>query len=286
MSSLRAVAPGKINLSLRLQSRDKEGMHPLVSLAQSIGRWDIVTMQEAEDDALEAVGADLPTGSGNLVWKAVEALRRETGREVPVEITLTKRLPTAAGLGGGSADAAAALRLYADIAGVGAEAIDKVAPGVGSDVPFCLVGGLRKMHGYGEGLSPSLEIADDYWVVVAVPPFELSTPRVYEAWDKIGEPDGLAVSGNSLPPSLRGHAPLVNDLYPAAVSLEPILDDWRSQLAESWDRPVLLSGSGPSLFAFFSDQAEAEGALSLVPQEARSAFAAPPIGYGARRDEQ
>lgn len=285
MSALRALAPGKINLSLRVHSPDGTGMHPLESLAQSIDHGDILTISETDEDLLTIFGADLPTDGDNLVWKAVRALRDHSGRQQPVGFELTKRLAVAAGLGGGSSDAAAALILYKDLAGLTDVDLDTVAAGVGADVVFCLHGGLRWMRGYGERLSASLPPADDYHVAVAVPPFPLDTPRVYAAWDRLGEPEGYRVAGRSLPPSLRSHAPLINDLYPAAAACEPLLDDWRAELAAVWDRPVLLSGSGPALFSFFGDESEAEEGVSLVAHEARSAFVAAPIGCGVRRDD-
>ena len=140
------------------------------------------------------------------------------------------------------------------------------------------------MEGYGERLSGPLGHADDYWVVVAVPPFELDTPRVYQAWDRLGEPEGSAVTDSAVPPSLRSHGPMLNDLYPAAVHCEPALDDWRAEMETRWSRPVLLSGSGPSLFAFFADEVEAADGLAAVPGEARASFSTSPIEYGARVD--
>lgn len=281
---IRATAPAKLNLSLRIRPPDATGYHPLVGLAQSIGWADFLEFEESDEDDLTIAGADLPTDGSNLVWKAIAALRTEAaGDDRPVRLHLTKRVPAAAGLGGGSSDAAAALRLYADHIGYSGD-LDGVGASIGADVPFCLHGGLRWIEGYGERLSGPIEIADDYWVVVAVPPIELSTPAVYTAWDRIGGPEGFAVSGSDLPPSLRRHEALINDLYPAAVACDPSVDDWRAELAGTWDRPVLLSGSGPSLFGFFADEDEARAALAVVPETARSAFAAAPIGYGARID--
>ena len=89
------------------------------------------------------------------------------------------------------------------------------------------------------------------------------------------------MSGTAIPPGIRRHGPLVNDLYPAAVSIEPDLDDWRVELKSRWNRPVLMSGSGPSLYAFFRDTAEAGEGLDLVPEEARGAFVAVPKDRGA-----
>lgn len=285
MTGRRAWAPAKVNLSLRVRSRDAGGLHPLVSLVQSISWRDRLAIEESDEDRLEVEGADLPVGRDNLIWKAVDALRGEAGLTAPVAFSLVKRTPPAAGLGGGSADAAAALLLYAGHVGH-RQSLDAVAASVGADVPFCLHGGLRWMEGYGERLSGPLRSADDYWVAVAVPPFELSTPRVYAAWDGLGEPAGTVIPVAAVPPSLRQHGPMVNDLYPAAVSLQPALDDWRAELAARWDRPVMLSGSGPSLFAFFADRVEAEEAVRLIPGEARATAAARPLDHGAVLDDQ
>ena len=286
MNRMRAIAPAKVNLSLRIRSKDASGLHPIVSLAQTIGWHDVLTLEDADEDSLVVHGAEIPTDGSNLVWKAVTALRAEAGTDRPAAFELTKRIPAAAGLGGGSSDAAAALRLYGRHVSVADSSLDSVAPSVGADVAFCLHGALRWVEGYGEKLSAPLDAADDYWVVVAVPPFELDTPGVYAAWDRLDEPQGPSISGTSLPPSLRSYGPLSNDLYPAAVAQNAALDDWRAELAMHWDRDILLSGSGPSLFGFFADEPEARGGLSLVPTEARSAFAAEPIGYGVLLDDQ
>ena len=281
MSARRALAPAKLNLSLHVRRMDSSGLHPVRGLTLSIGRNDILDMAPAESDHLEIHGADLPTGDENLVWKAVSALRSGQTDRPPVRFELWKRIPVAAGLAGGSADAAAALLLYGGL--VGSDPADLVQPAeaIGADVNFCLRGGLRWIGGYGEQLGDRLDRDGDFVLVVAVPPFMLETARVYSAWDRIGEPEGPIVSGMAIPPGIRRHGPLVNDLYPAAVSVEPDLDDWRVELESRWDRPVLMSGSGPSLYAFFTDQAEAGEGLELVPEEARDAFVAMPQGQGA-----
>jgi len=274
-------APAKLNLSLRISPPDATGMHPLRSLVQTIGRWDILTMAESDEDGLSVIGADVPHDGDNLVWQAVHAIRRAGRNDRPIDMTLTKRIPAAAGLGGGSSDAAAALLAYADLVGFDPGALASLAAEVGADVPFLLEGGLRFIEGHGEQLSPKLPQADDYRVVVAVPDFELSTPAVYRQWDLLGGPIGQALPDRAVPPSLRDEEPLANDLYGAAVAIESRVGDWRSELTDRWGRPVAMSGSGPSLFGFFADRAEAEEALGVVPGEARGAFVAAPIEHGA-----
>ncbi|MCE2530841.1 MAG: hypothetical protein J4G11_13385 [Acidimicrobiia bacterium] len=280
MPALRALAPAKLNLSLHARRVDSSGLHPVRGLTLSIGWYDILVMSPAESDHLEIHGTDLPTGDENLVWKAVSAVRSGQRDSPPARFELWKRIPVAAGLAGGSSDAAAALLLYGSLAGRDRDQVARLAAAIGADVSFCLRGGLRWIGGYGEQLGDRLDRGGDFVLVVAVPPFMLETARVYSAWDRLGEPKGRTVSGTAIPPGIRRHGPLVNDLYPAAVSIEPDLDDWRVELESRWDRPVLMSGSGPSLYAFFPDQAEAEEGLDMVPNEARDAFVALPQEQG------
>lgn len=282
MAARKAIAPAKLNFSLEVRPRDGTGLHPMRGLTQSIGWYDLLKLERSGTDRLTVYGADLTTGDDNLVWKAVRVLRELTGRYRKVKIELWKRLPVAAGLAGGSSDAAAALLLYRALIGRQTGALDAAAAMIGADVTFCLHGGLRWIGGYGEKLGPPLGESEGLFVVVSVPPFPLHTARVYQAWDTLNGPQGPGVAGSDLPPSLRVRGPLRNDLYPAAVACEPLLDDWRAELENRWDRRVLLSGSGPALFAFFMDRQEANEALALVPSEAGSAFAAPTIGHGAR----
>ena len=282
MGILRAEAPAKVNLSLRVRPRDASGLHPVRGLTQSIGWHDILTMEESDADRLRVHGADLPSGEDNLVWKAVGALRRRGADHRPVSVRLWKRIPVEAGLAGGSADAAAALLLYGRLVGWGRSEADAAAVSIGSDVRFCLYGGRRWIDGYGERVGARLGSGGGFAVAVAVPPFSLATPLVYEVWDRLDGPRGPQVSGRDLPPDLRTHGPLSNDLYAAAARAEPLVDDWRSELANRWDRPVLMSGSGPSLFGFFPDEAEAGEARDIVPSGARAAWAAPAVDYGAR----
>lgn len=254
-------APAKLNLDLRVGSRDESGLHPLRSLVQTIEWCDRLTVEAGDEDLLEITGADLDVGDDNLVWRAVREL--VPGRRPPLAIELEKLIPVAAGLGGGSADAAATLAAVADLLGVEREAVERAAPRVGSDVPFALVGGTAWMEGHGEILT-RLDPLEGFAVAVAVPDFELATSDVYRRWDEMDEPLGPEIAGPGLPPALRGQGELRNDLTPAAVELRPELGEWMTELARAWGRPVIMSGSGPACFAFFLDLDEAEGARSGI----------------------
>jgi 4-diphosphocytidyl-2-C-methyl-D-erythritol kinase len=273
-------APAKLNLSLQVRSADASGLHPLRSLVQTIEWCDVLSFEEGDEDRLEVIGADLPEGGDNLVWRAISALRAATGMKQPyLDIRLDKSVAVAAGLGGGSSDAAAALFAVARLSRVSPVVAEAVAPTVGSDVPFLMTGGTSWMEGHGEKLS-AVRLDGDYAVVVVVPPFELATGAVYEMWDRLQEPEGKEVSGRRLPPALREVGPLRNDLTTAATSLAPELADWMDDLSRLLDRPVFMTGSGPGLFAYFADEDEAASAAQSAPKSARATMTARPRPRG------
>jgi 4-diphosphocytidyl-2-C-methyl-D-erythritol kinase len=276
----RWEAPAKVNLSLQVGPADPSGLHPLRSLVQTIEWADLLTIEEGEEDRLVVEGADLPTGGDNLIWKAVSALRTAAGMSGPcLDLHLRKALPVAAGLGGGSSDAAAALLGLARLAKASPVVAEAVAPTVGADVPFLLVGGCAWAEGHGE-LLERVDLRPDFALAVAVPPAQLSTGEVYRNWDRLEQPEGPSFSGRQLPPSLRPYGPLRNDLTPAAVGLHPELADWISDLSGRFGRPVAMTGSGPGLFAYFGDLDEATSALAALPASTRAAAAALPRGRG------
>jgi len=273
---MRAEAFAKVNLSLRVGARDASGKHPLRSLVQSIDWADRIDLDAAPADSFAVTGLPAPADESNLAWRAVEAVRAASARPGPAALILEKRIPLAAGLGGGSADAAASLVLAAAMFGVSDP--DRLAPGLGADVPFCLLGGSAWMEGYGERLTPLPPVAG-FWLAVAVPPFEVSTGAAYARWDDLDGPGGPAVAGRDLPPELRPFEPLANDLVPAALSLVPGLGDWAADLRRLWGRSVLMSGSGPAHFAFFPTASEAGAAAGAVAG-ARGARACRPVPQG------
>ncbi|HJU52587.1 MAG TPA: 4-diphosphocytidyl-2C-methyl-D-erythritol kinase [Acidimicrobiia bacterium] len=273
-------APAKVNLSLELGPRQATGLHPLRSLVLCIDWNDVLHFEESDEDHLQVVGADLPDDGENLVWKAVSAIRR--GSRPQLSIRLEKSIAVAAGLGGGSSDAAATLSAVADLTGRDSEAIRSAAVEVGADVALFLTGGLQWMEGYGDRLTRAKAIPD-FALAVAVPPFELETARVYERWDYLDDPRGLEIEARRLPPSLRPLGPLRNDLTPAAIDLQPELADFIAELSGTWEQPVLMSGSGPALFGLFPDLGEAADAAAAVPSSYRQRHAAGPRANGVER---
>jgi 4-diphosphocytidyl-2-C-methyl-D-erythritol kinase len=211
---VRALA--KLTLSLRVTGVRGDGWHLLDAEMVTLDLADQLTFSEGE--GLEVVGsAGLDSGPTNLVLRALRA----TGRTARVR--LEKRIPVGAGLGGGSADAAAVLR-WAGCSDL------ELAATLGSDVPFCLVGGRARVRGGGEVVEPLP--FDDRTFTLLTPPFPVSTAAVYRAWDDLGGPS----------------ADGPNDLEPAALRVEPRLAEWRDRLGDATGREPRLAGSGGTWF--------------------------------------
>ena len=277
---MRVHAYAKVNLSLHVGSVRADGLHALSGLFTSISWHDDLHIDTAENDAFEAIAsAQIPDGEDNLSWRAAVAVRQKLDTEVGLAVQLGKRIPAAAGLGGGSADAAATLAAIGRLLSVDDRVLGEIAFDLGSDVPFCLVGGFALVEGAGELVLP-LKALTGFAMAVVVPPIELSSAMVFAAWDRLGSPEGLALADSDIPPTLRSHIPLRNDLTPAAIDVAPVVADWRSELEKAWGRSVAMSGSGASLFGYFLDVDEAKAALEAVPIGARGTRAVVPVPFG------
>ncbi len=285
--------PAKLNLQLAVGPPRADGYHDLVTVFHAVSLFDQVTAEPAGRDGVTVTGegADrVPAGQDNLALRAVAALRAMmTGPAKGfaadpggVHITIAKRIPVAAGLAGGSADAAAALVACNDLwdAGLGQPQLLEVAAGVGSDVAFALLGGTAVGRGRGERLTPALAPATSYHWVLAFADGHLSTPEVYAALDRLraasaGDPPdagkrplrGRPDLDAALMSALRsGDARLVgralgNDLQPAALSLFPALRKTLAAGLELGALGALVAGSGPTC-VFLA--ASADRALDLA----------------------
>jgi 4-diphosphocytidyl-2-C-methyl-D-erythritol kinase len=277
---MRVLAHAKVNLSLRLRPPRRDGLHPLNGLFTSVSWSDELVIDTAAEDRFGGPdGAPVPEGPDNLAWRAVQAVREAAGSRQRLAVELRKRIPVASGLGGGSADAAAALAVTARLLGLPGDAVAELAPTLGSDVPFCLQGGCATVAGVGEQVS-SHDPLSGFALAIVVPPAEVATGDVYRAWDRLGGPEGPVLAARELPPVLRDHAPLANDLTAAAVAVAPVIAEWRTELAALWGRAVVLSGSGAALFGYFVDHDEAAAALDAVPAGSRAAEAVEPTDRG------
>jgi 4-diphosphocytidyl-2-C-methyl-D-erythritol kinase len=270
-------APAKLNLCLYLGPRRDDGLHQLCSLIQPLTLADTLSITESDEDAVVCPGID----GVNLASRALDALRARGWSRPPLRIEIEKRIPVAAGLGGGSADAAAVLRLARD----DVEGVEEFARALGADVPSQLDPGLALMRGAGEEVE-SLPAPGRYGVVMVPSRDGLATAEVYAEADRLGlgrDLSDLDALGERLRAAAQpGATPLAyaqllaNDLQHAALSLRPEIAEALDALEEIGARRALVTGSGPTAFGLFEDFASAERAAdALSPRFADALVAAP-----------
>jgi 4-diphosphocytidyl-2-C-methyl-D-erythritol kinase len=249
---LTAQAPGKVNLCLFLGPLRDDGRHEVVTVLESLSLADRLTVEPAPASAQrdEAVCAGVP--GPNIVSQALDALRARGWDAPPVRVLIEKRIPVAAGMGGGSADAAAVLRMASAIAPVAADVVDELAASLGADVPSQLRPGLFLGTGAGEVVERREPLAEHAFVIVPQD-FGLSTPEVYREADRLGLPRDASDLADQLTAVRAGGMPrLVNDLEPAAVSLRPEIGRALEAVRDVGAEHAMVSGSGPTVFGLFS----------------------------------
>lgn len=251
MRTLRIRTPAKVNLFLRVLGRRPDGYHAIETIFQAIDLEDevVLTMVDGES-SLEVPGFPELSGRDNLVLKAVRALETHTERRLPMKITLCKGIPVAAGLGGGSSDAAAVLAGAQELFDLAlpTENLHRIARTLGADVPFFLRGGSAVGEGIGDILTP-VELPMDYGLVLVNPGFPVVTGSIYAAFSRTltGEPRKGKV-WDVLRESRSPSDMLVNDLQPPAERLHPAIRDAREALERAEIPHTLMSGSGATVF--------------------------------------
>lgn len=265
-----ASAPAKINLFLSVNGRRPDGYHEIVSVMQAVSLEDRVTLAPADRPALkvEPEGA-APTDESNLAVRALTAFSAATGTPGDLSITIRKSIPTASGLAGGSADAAATLVGLNELfrAGLSRKALEKIGAQVGADVPFCVRGATALARGTGTELSP-LACPDQLWWVVASNGGALAAKAVYDEVDRtVATPveDPFELSDALARGDLgRIAAALHNDLYPPAVRLMPSLDETGAALRAAGALGAVMSGSGPAWCALARSRSHAAEIAAAV----------------------
>ena len=273
--AVEVAAPGKVNLILRVLDRRLDSYHNLWSVMQAFDLADTVI---AEADGSEGIrmtceGADLPTDSANLAYRAVECVLARLGLRRGVRIVVRKRLPVAAGVGGGSSDAAATIRALATLLETGWSRTEMAAVGeeVGSDVPFFFYGPTALVEGRGERVSP-LQLEGERWLLLVNPGIAIPTAWAYGKLaaaraNRTKQPDRLPrfephpVAGE--PPVMKWDEllPLIeNDFAPVMEAEYPVLREIRLLLGERGAEAAMLSGSGSTVFGLFATEQSARAA--------------------------
>ncbi|GAF90970.1 unnamed protein product, partial [marine sediment metagenome] len=261
---LRLMAPAKINWTLEVLGRRPDGFHNVKTVLQTIDLFDSLELEPAAELTLEAAGEGLPPPEENLTMRAARRLQKKTGYSGGARMRLTKTIPVAAGLGGGSSDAAAALRGLDRLWGLALphERLAEIAAEVGSDIPFFLRGGTALAEARGERVTP-LPDAPRTAILVVVPALSIpqKTRRMYSLLNLKDYSDGAA--SDRLADALKQGRPLrESDLYDVFGSLAfqafPELQTCRQALVQAGAGAVHLAGSGPALFVLLRDEEQRE----------------------------
>jgi 4-diphosphocytidyl-2-C-methyl-D-erythritol kinase len=280
---LRLTAPAKINWTLEVLGRRPDGFHAVKTILQTIDLFDSLELESAPELTLAATGEGLPPPQENLTMRAARLLQERAGYNGGARMRLTKTIPVAAGLGGGSSDAAAALRgldrLWSLV--LPHERLAELAAEVGSDVPFFLRGGTALAEGRGERITP-LPDAPRTAILMVVPPLSIphKTQRMYSLLGPEDYNDGSA--SDRFADALRQGQPLrESDLYDVFDSLAfrafPELQTCRQALIQAGAEAVHLAGSGPALFVLLRDEEQRGRLARAAASVGAQAFAATTI---------
>jgi 4-diphosphocytidyl-2-C-methyl-D-erythritol kinase len=260
LTAASEIAPAKLNLALHVRGRLPDGRRAIETIFAFCTDGDRVMGEPAEEFSLETAGpfaGDLAGEQNNLVLRAGRALADASGARAGAALRLDKRLPIASGLGGGSADAAATLRLLTALWGIHPEYAEQVAPELGSDVPACLLSLPSRGERAGDVLTPvALPELGGTPVLLVNPRVLVSTAQVYAGWGgRDGGPLGDWREGR-------------NDLEPIAKAIAPEIGTVLHWLSNQEGASVVrMSGSGPTCFAFFDSEDARAAAAAAVPSE-------------------
>ena len=272
METLKLNAYAKINLGLDVIGRLPNGYHEVKMIMQSVGICDELTFeQQPSGITVTTDSGELPTDENNLIYRAAKLLLDTCAVKEGVRIHLTKRIPIAAGMAGGSTDAAATLKAVNQLFRFGKtkEELMELGVKIGADVPYCILGGTALAEGIGERLTP-LPPMPDCHLLVAKPDINVSTKYVYTTLDAapiLFHPDIDGMTAAIFAGDLTGiTAKLGNVLETVTVPAHPIISKIKEKFLELGSDGVLMSGSGPTVFGIFSDKTAAEKAYASMKQ--------------------
>jgi 4-diphosphocytidyl-2-C-methyl-D-erythritol kinase len=268
MNEITIKAPAKINLCLSVLGKRPDGYHEVEMLIQMVGLYDEVTVARGDwGITVRCDNSAVPSGEGNIAWKAAAAMLKLSERNTGLSIEIRKAIPVAAGLGGGSGDAAAVLAAANRLLGAGLnrEQLAEVGAGLGMDVPFFFYGPTALARGRGEVLS-KLTTLPKFWVLLVNPGFETSTAWVYKNLNlrltkkvDCNKIAGLAV--RSIAESLH------NDLETVTATMHPMINRIKGALLARGAIGACMSGSGPTVFGMFETEEACRAAAKSISGE-------------------
>lgn len=273
MTSCRIKAYAKINLGLDVVRKLENGYHEVKMVMQTVGIYDELTLEKTGAGiVITTDSGELPTDENNLIYKAARLMMETYDVTAGVKIHLQKKIPIAAGMAGGSTDAAAAMKGMNSLFELGRtqEELMELGVKIGADVPYCIMGKTALAEGIGERLTP-LPPAPRCHVLVAKPDINVSTKYVYEHLDAAGvdrhpDIDGMveAIEAGSLQGVLER---MENVLERVTVPAYPVIDTLKKRMKELGAKNSLMSGSGPTVFGIFTEKEQAEKACCEIKKE-------------------
>lgn len=261
MESIRLKARAKINLGLDVLGKRENGYHDVRMVMQTIGIYDRLIMTKIPEDEIRIISnlSFLPVNENNLIYKAIKMLKDEYHFQGGVEVNLNKFIPVAAGMAGGSTDAASAMfgvnRLYR--LGLSTKKMMDLGVNLGADVPYCVMRGTALAEGIGEKLT-KLPAVPHMWLLVAKPPINVSTRIVYESLDMNGvtehpDIDGIIQAVKDQDVNAIA-AKMGNVLENVTIPLYPVIDMIKQDMLSHGAINAMMSGSGPTVFGIFPDE--------------------------------
>ena len=268
----------KINLTLSVGEKRKDGYHDIDSVMHGISLHDKITLEKSGEISLSVTKGSAPSGQENLMWKAAELFFAETGISGGVRMELEKHIPAQAGLGGGSSDAAAVLRGLNRLmkTGLSAEELSDMGKRIGADVPFCITGGCCRCRGIGEKLT-KVPGWNGLPLVIVRPPVAVETGKAYAVLDRAEKQTGNKTDAciRALEEKDRKKLAenLSNDFEKALFAEEPVLEETSRRLA-LFSRPLLMTGSGSAFFVIAESRTDRKRLAEEIKKEGPGLFIA------------
>lgn len=273
MDRYSTKAYAKINLGLDVLGRMPDGYHEVKMVMQTVGIYDELTFEKSDEGiVITTDSGELPVNEDNLIYKAAKLLMQKYGINAGVKINLKKNIPIAAGMAGGSTDAASTLKGINELFQLGCteDELKEIGVKIGADVPYCVMGGTALAEGIGEKLT-ALEKAPQCVLLVAKPEINVSTKYVYEKLDALDsyehpDIDGMvrAISGGDLNGIVSR---LGNVLEAVTIPAHPVINDIKDVMLESGAMGSMMSGSGPTVFGIYNDRADAVTASKKIKED-------------------
>ncbi len=271
MNQVTRKAYAKINLGLDVVGVLPNGYHEVKMIMQNVGVYDTLTFTKREDDKIEIYCNDEAVGpcEDNLIYKAIMLLRKLSPNQIGISVNLEKNIPIAAGMAGGSSDAAATLLGVNELLelGISEEVLMRESVAIGADVPYCVLGKTALSEGIGEKLT-QIPMPPQAHLVVAKPDLYVPTPGVYKKLDAIGEyahPDIDGILDAIKNQDLKTMTQKLDNVLALVTEAEnPVITQVKDVLVSEGALGALMSGSGPSVFAIFEEKEVAEKAADKL----------------------